>query len=182
MTANAAQIAEPGGAIGYVPRPAWHRRLMQGSLAPVLIVCLAILAIWYVSAVLLNIPFAREKLERAGPYTTTELVAAALNDERPVLPSPHQVAEEIYKTTFLVKPSSKRSLVFHGWVTLSSTLLGFLMGTALGIALAVAIVHSRTLDKSLMPWVIASQTIPILAIAPMVIVVLNAIGLTGLVP
>ncbi len=182
MTTAGAQIAEPGAALGYVPRPAWYRRLMQGSAAPVLIVCLAILAIWYVSAVLLNIPFAREKLERAGPYTTTGLVAAALNDERPVLPSPHQVAEEIYKTTFLVKPSSKRSLVFHGWVTLSSTLLGFLMGTALGIALAVAIVHSRTLDKSLMPWIIASQTIPILAIAPMVIVVLNAIGLTGLVP
>jgi NitT/TauT family transport system permease protein len=182
VTANAAQIAEPGGAIGYVARAAWHRRLMQGNVAPVLIVCLAILAIWYVSAVLLNVPFAREKLERAGPYTNTGLVTAALNDERPVLPSPHQVAEEIYKTTFLVKPSSKRSLVFHGWVTLSSTLLGFLMGTALGIALAVAIVHSRTLDKSLMPWIIASQTIPILAIAPMVIVVLNAIGLTGLVP
>jgi NitT/TauT family transport system permease protein len=81
-----------------------------------------------------------------------------------------------------VKPSSKRSLVYHGWVTLSSTLLGFLMGTVLGIALAVGIVHSRTLDRSLMPWVIASQTIPILAIAPMVVVVLNAVGLTGLVP
>ena len=39
-----------------------------------------------------------------------------------------------------------------------------------------------SLDKSLMPWVVASQTIPILAIAPMVIVVLASIGLTGLVP
>ncbi|HWT30594.1 MAG TPA: ABC transporter permease [Propylenella sp.] len=155
---------------------------MQGNVAPVAIVCVAIVAIWYVSTVLLNVPFAREKLDRAGPYTTAQLVSAALNEDRPVLPSPHQVAREIYKTTLQVAPSSKRSLVFHGWVTLSSTLLGFLMGTALGIALAVAIVHSRTLDKSLMPWVIASQTIPILAIAPMVIVVLNAIGLTGLVP
>jgi NitT/TauT family transport system permease protein len=179
---SATPIAEPGAALGYAARPPWQRRLVQGNAAPVLIVCVAIVAIWYVSAVLLNVPFAREKLERAGPYTRVELIAAALNDQRPVLPSPHQVAEEIYETTFLVKPSSKRSLVFHGWVTLSSTLLGFLMGTALGIALAVAIVHSRTLDKSLMPWIIASQTIPILAIAPMVIVVLNAIGLTGLVP
>ena len=40
----------------------------------------------------------------------------------------------------------------------------------------------RSLDKSLMPWVISSQTIPILAIAPMVVVVLGAIGLKGLVP
>ena len=33
-----------------------------------------------------------------------------------------------------------------------------------------------------MPWIIASQTVPILAIAPMVIVVLGTIGLTGLLP
>ena len=48
--------------------------------------------------------------------------------------------------------------------------------------LATAIVHVASLDKSLMPWVVASQTIPILAIAPMVIVVLASIGLTGLLP
>jgi NitT/TauT family transport system permease protein len=33
-----------------------------------------------------------------------------------------------------------------------------------------------------MPWIITSQTIPILAIAPMIIVVLNAVGLSGLLP
>ena len=41
---------------------------------------------------------------------------------------------------------------------------------------------SPTLDRSLMPWIIASQTIPILAIAPMIIVVLAAVGITGLIP
>jgi len=56
------------------------------------------------------------------------------------------------------------------------------MGTLLGIGLAALIVHSRVLDKSLMPWIIASQTIPILAIAPMIIVVLNAIGISGVLP
>ncbi len=61
-------------------------------------------------------------------------------------------------------------------------LLGFLIGTTLGILLAIGIVHSRVLDKSLMPWVISSQTIPILAIAPMIIVVLNAVGISGLLP
>ncbi len=67
-------------------------------------------------------------------------------------------------------------------MTLSSTLVGFVIGTLLGILLAAAIVHVRSLDKSLMPWIIASQTVPILAIAPMVIVVLGSIGLTGLFP
>jgi NitT/TauT family transport system permease protein len=182
VSSAAAPIAEPGAAIGYAPRPRLIRRLFAGSAGPVLVVCLAILALWYGAAVLLNAPFASETLGRAGPYTTAGLLYETLNQARPVLPSPHQVAEEIWTTTFAVKPSSKRSLVFHAWVTLSSTLLGFAMGTALGIALAVAIVHSRTLDRSLMPWIIASQTIPILAVAPMVIVVLNAVGLTGLVP
>ena len=44
------------------------------------------------------------------------------------------------------------------------------MGTLLGVLLAVGIVHNRAMDKSVMPWVITSQTIPILAIAPMIIV------------
>ena len=51
-----------------------------------------------------------------------------------------------------------------------------------GIVLAVLIVHGRALQKSLLPWIIASQTIPILAIAPIVIVVLGSLGLKGLVP
>jgi len=90
--------------------------------------------------------------------------------------------QEIYKTTVLKNITSKKSLVYHAWITLSATLLGFLIGTALGVALAVGIVHNRAMDKSVMPWVITSQTIPILAIAPMIIVVLNAAGISGLLP
>ena len=52
----------------------------------------------------------------------------------------------------------------------------------MGILLAVGIVHNRAMDMSVMPWAIASQTIPILAIAPMIIVVLNSIGVQGLLP
>ena len=105
-----------------------------------------------------------------------------MRQPKPTLPAPHQVAVDLYQTVFLAKPWTQASLIYHGWVTLSSTLLGFAFGTLLGIAIAVAIVHSPTLDRSLMPWIIASQTIPILAIAPMVIVVLASIGLKGLVP
>ena len=100
----------------------------------------------------------------------------------PVLPAPHQIAQELWKSVFTVAPWTAKSLLYHGWVTLSSTLLGFVLGTLLGIVLAIAIVHVTFLAKSLMPWIIASQTIPILAIAPMVIVVLGSIGFTGLVP
>jgi NitT/TauT family transport system permease protein len=102
--------------------------------------------------------------------------------ERPVLPAPHQVFAELWDTTVNKAITSKRSLVYHAWITLSATLMGFAMGGLLGILLAVAIVHNRAMDRSLMPWVVASQTIPILAIAPMIIVVLNAVGISGLMP
>jgi NitT/TauT family transport system permease protein len=92
------------------------------------------------------------------------------------------VAQNVFENTFLRKLSSNRSLVYHSWVTLSSTVLGFAFGTLLGIVIAIGIVHVKALDRSLMPWIIASQTVPILAIAPMVIVVLGAINITGLIP
>lgn len=159
------------------------REWLKGSALPVLAIVAVIIVAWYVAAVLLNTPFQRDTYERAEQtYTTGELVAATLNQERPVMPAPHQVAQELNKTVFQLSPTSKRSLIYHGWITLSSTLLGFALGTLLGIVLAVAIVHSRTLNKALMPWIIASQTIPILAVAPMIIVVLNAIGISGLLP
>ena len=89
---------------------------------------------------------------------------------------------EIVNTVFYKKITSKRSLVYHGWITLEATLAGFFLGTALGILLALGIVHNRAMDLSVMPWVIASQTVPILAIAPMIIVVMNSVGITGLLP
>ncbi|WP_319775175.1 ABC transporter permease [Breoghania sp.] len=159
-------------------------RLFAGKTGPVLVVVLAIIAIWYAGAVYLNAPFQMDTYKRGHieNVPVTQLVTDTLNQDRPVLPAPHQVAEEIWKTTVLKKITSKRSLIYHAGITLSSTLLGFIIGTVLGIVLAVGIVHSRVLDKSLMPWVISSQTIPILAIAPMIIVVLNAVGISGLLP
>ncbi|MBO6507136.1 MAG: ABC transporter permease [Roseibium sp.] len=157
---------------------------MSGTVGPVIVVVSAIMAIWYIAAVALNTPFQYDLYERAGQtdVSTSQLITDTLAQKKPVLPAPHQVVIEIYKTTVEKKITSKRSLIYHSGITLSSTLLGFLIGTSLGILLAIGIVHSRVLDKSLMPWVISSQTIPILAIAPMIIVVLNAVGISGLLP
>jgi len=153
------------------------------SFAPVLTVVGAIFVIWYGAAVALNSAWAYDKAKRADvSLSFTEMVADTMVQKKPLLPAPHQVAVEIYKTTVQKKITSKRSLIWHGWITLSATLLGFAMGTGLGILLAVGIVYSRAMDMSVMPWVITSQTIPILAVAPMIIVVLNAVGVSGLLP
>jgi NitT/TauT family transport system permease protein len=157
--------------------------LLRDKILPIGTVVLAIIAIWYAAAIFLNTPFERDQAQRAGTTISfSEILPRTMAQERPVLPAPHQVFAELWDTTVGKKITSKRSLVYHSWITLSSTLLGFLMGTVLGVALAVGIVHYQTLDRSLMPWIITSQTIPILAIAPMIIVVLNAVGISGLLP
>jgi len=153
------------------------------AVIPVLTIVAAIFVIWYGAAIALNATWAHDKAKRADvELSFGELVADTWSQEKPRLPAPHQVGAEIWQTTVEKKVTSKRSLIYHSWITLSATLLGFVLGTGLGIALAVGIVYNRVMDLSVMPWVIASQTIPILALAPMIIVVLNAIGISGLVP
>ena len=153
------------------------------SLASICVVIFALIVVWYLSAFVLNKPWAMDKAKRAGiEISSKELVLDTWSQEKPKLPAPHQVGVEIWKTTVEKKITSKRSLIFHSWITLSSTLVGFLIGTSLGILLAIGIVHNNAMNMSVMPWAIASQTIPILAIAPMIIVVLNSIGVQGLLP
>lgn len=161
---------------------------------PVLTVVAAILALWYAAVVPMNGQWTRDQAQRAGvELSLAGLVADTMSQQRPRLPAPHQVALELWNSTVVEEATgrrglwntgtlSNRSLIYHGWVTLSATLLGFAFGTGLGILLAIGIVYNRAMDLSVMPWAIASQTIPILAIAPMIIVVLNAVGVTGLVP
>lgn len=157
------------------------------SVLPILTVVAAIVVLWYAAAVAMNAKWAQDQAGRAGiELSFGELVADTWSQDRPRLPAPHQVVAELWKSTGALalqgKAMSKRSLIFHGWITLSATLLGFVFGTGAGILLAVGIVHDRAMDMSVMPWAIASQTIPILAIAPMIIVVLNSVGIQGLFP
>ncbi len=170
MTADSPRIDAAAGTTGAGLMSRLFARAWSGSVLPVVIVTAAIFAVWYAATIWMNAPFQRDIYARSDTtYSTSDLVRATLSQERPVLPAPHQVAQEVNKTVFQTRITSKRSLIYHARITLSSTLLGFLMGTTLGILLSIGIIHSRALDKSLMPWIITSQTIPILAIAPMVI-------------
>lgn len=59
-------------------------------------------------------------------------------------------------------------------VTMQAAIVGFIIGTAAGLLLGTIFAHSTLLERALVPYVVASQTIPILAIAPMVVVWLKA--------
>ena len=157
--------------------------IMSGSVGPVVILVSIIIMVWYAGAVYLNSSFLIDRYEKNNiDWSFSELATDSWSMARPVLPSPHQVAKELKRTIWDKKITSKRSLVFHSGVTLSSAMLGFAMGTFLGILLSVGIVYVPALDRTLMPWIIASQTIPILAIAPMIVVVLGSMGIVGLFP
>ena len=158
-------------------------RLLYSTPTSITAVIAFILVIWYGAAIYLNSDVLIDKYERQKTEWNFQLlVSDSWSMGRPVLPAPHQIMKDMKKSLFEHKITSKRSLVYHGGVTISSTLVGFVMGGVLGILLAIGIVHVPTLNKSVLPWIIASQTIPILAVAPMIIVVLGAIGLTGLLP
>lgn len=172
------------------------------NLGPILTVLISILAVWWLAVAPMNMRPALDIAERGGAAVVPEgsverrdvsvwrlmmdnpeHVAIGYDLKRPRLPTPSQVGQEIWKTTGAMvmkgRTWSKRSLVYHGWITLQSTLWGFLLGTTLGILGAVAIVYSRVVDMSLMPWAIISQTVPIVALAPMIIVLSNQVGIDG---
>ncbi|MBY6162390.1 ABC transporter permease [Mameliella alba] len=185
---------------------------MSRLIPPVLGVVLALVALWYVAVVPMNVKEVLTAAERAGVevsppkaidrrdmsnwtlvFANTHALGDSWSLDRPRLPAPHQVLVELYDSTIdeelngrrgLVRSGSlsNRSLVYHALVTLNATFLGFVIGAVLGVTLAVGIVHSRVMDMSVMPWAIVSQTIPIVALAPMIIVVLYSIGIQGLIP
>lgn len=185
---------------------------MTRILHPVLAMILSVVAIWYIAAIPMNIKEVLSTAERAGvavdpPSAQVRrdmrnwslvlknpgLIGESWSTKRPILPAPHTVVQELYDSTIdeevngrrgIVRSGSlsNRSLIYHGLVTLNATFVGFVIGAALGVALAVGIVHSKVMDMSVMPWAIISQTIPIVALAPMIIVVLYSIGIQGLLP
>lgn len=157
--------------------------VMTNRLLPVATVLAALLLVWYAGAVGLNASGAIERVLANRPgWTAVDLVTTTWAMERPVLPAPHQVALDLWHSIVDWPLDSPRNLLYHAAVTAQSTLVGFVFGTLLGMLLAAAIVHSRTLDRALLPWIVASQTVPVLAIAPIVLVILGSLGFSGIAP
>ncbi len=155
----------------------------KSSIAPVLLVLGCVLLLWYGGALGLNAAGAQERVLADQPgWTMLDLIRASLSMERPLLPAPHQVALDLFSSIVDWPLNSPRNLLLHAAVTAQSTLIGFVLGSLFGVLLAMAIVHSRTLDRALLPWIVASQTVPVLAIAPIVLVILGSLGLSGLAP
>jgi len=93
---------------------------------------------------------------------STGAIADALGLEPFLVPSPAEIATALWEDRDLLADNT--------WVTLKEIVLGFLCAVAAGLGFAVAIHLSTTLRRALYPLLVASQTIPIIAIAPILVV------------
>ena len=121
--------------------------------------------------------FSTRKLAAAGeiawllvpPVITFVLVAAVwewavIFYEIPayILPSPSRIFESLAK--------DQGSILRHSGITLFEAVAGFLVGSFLGALLGTLFAYSRMFAQSLLPYVIAANTIPVVAIAPIILI------------
>ena len=177
-------MAEAAAMSGRSAEPSRTPNILLDRTIPIAVVTAIILVLWYVAAIGMNADLQRDAFANSGraDATTQDFVLGTWSQERPRLPAPHQIAAELDKSVLQTPLTSKRSLAFHALITIEATLLGFVFGSALGVLLSVLVVHSRSVDRGMMPWIVASQTVPIVALAPMIVVVLNQFDITGIAP
>lgn len=81
-----------------------------------------------------------------------------------ILPSPYEVVLRF------VKALKDGSLLYHSAITLMEISLGLLSGTTFAVAVGYLIAKSRLLERALAPLLVASQAVPIVAIAPLLVI------------
>lgn len=86
-----------------------------------------------------------------------------------ILPSPQAVLNALW-SGLAIDPANPRGYYLPLWSTLSNAAAGFGIGTALGLVLGSLMAESRTVEKLLMPYAFALQSLPKVAIAPLVVI------------
>src|SRR5215207_2252405 len=104
----------------------------------------------------------------ALPVGGSELDLTMFNDQQ--LPHIGAIIGSFSQPAQRNGPPLATVLLAASLATLGRAVLGFALGAVLGFVLAVIFTHSTLLQRGLLPYVVASQTVPILAIAPMVVV------------
>jgi NitT/TauT family transport system permease protein len=154
--------------------------LAQRSLTrviPVATIFVLLMILWYAAAIYFNMRYLNIHMQDVNPnawnrLSTGEKVRQALSTGQPLMPTPVQTIGD-FITRLSQKPTAAGGLWVDVYWTGHAAVLGFLLGTAVGVALAVVFMSSRLLARSLMPFVVASQTIPIVALVPAIMVSLG---------
>jgi NitT/TauT family transport system permease protein len=94
-------------------------------------------------------------------------------------PHIYDIVEQLFEPSRRNGPMLIEVLWDAALFTAKEAFVGFLLGATVGFFIAVVLVHSNLLQRGFLPYIVASQTVPILAIAPMVVVWLGGRGLPG---
>ncbi len=154
--------------------------LRSPNLLPMLVVALVIALLYYPLMLMANVPAAQRALDNGAALPCKTALECATQMRSPVLPAPNQLLTGFRSLMFpLFAPTS---ILPNALTTAGNTLIGLVLAAVVGFFFAIGIVASRAFERSLLPWVVASQTVPIIAIAPMLVVVLGQYGVQGWLP
>jgi NitT/TauT family transport system permease protein len=106
-----------------------------------------------------------------GETTGFRLGSFEVNDR--TLPHLHDIVSTLFEPSRRNGPLLIDVLLDAALFTAKEAAAGFLLGAAFGFCIAVVLAHSSLLQRGFLPYIVASQTIPILAVAPMVVVWVN---------
>ncbi|MBD0328780.1 MAG: ABC transporter permease [Thermoleophilia bacterium] len=118
-----------------------------------------------------------EAFKWVGEATGFRLGRFAVNDR--TFPHLHDIIGALFEPSRRNGPLLLEVLVDAALYTAREAVVGFAMGAVVGFAIGVVLSHSALLQRGFLPYIVASQTIPILAIAPMVVVWLGSRGIAG---
>ncbi len=154
-------------------RSSLARRWLDRAL-PIVVIFLFLIVAWYVLAAYFNLQSLNIQMRDLNPVgwqhmSVAQKLEKSLTTSNPTMPTPIQTLRD-FSSRILLSPSDPNSL----WVDLAWTaraaILGFLLGTVVGVLLALIFMSSGIITRSLMPYVVASQTIPIVALVPAILV------------
>jgi len=150
------------------------------SAGPILLIGLVFVLIYLASVPLLNMPQAQKLLSSGADLGCKSALECAFMLRNPTVPAPLQLLEGFKALSWpLFSPTGPLNLL----ITAGETLAGIVLASVLGVLLAVGMVASRALERSILPLLVASQTVPIVALTPMLAVTLGQFrDLPGWVP
>ena len=152
----------------------------SSNAVPMLVVALAAITLYFPTMIWLNASQAQKLLSRGAVLPCGDALSCAFNLRSPIIPAPNQLLEDIPRLYWpLTDPTT---VPYNAFFTGLETLLGLLLGAIIGLGLAVLLTSSKAFERAVLPWLVASQTVPIIAIAPMLAVLLGANGVQGLLP
>jgi NitT/TauT family transport system permease protein len=148
--------------------------------APMLIVAVIALILSVPIMIFANYVPAQRALERGTNVDCDTPLSCAFNLRSPVVPAPAQFIRGFANLNWPI--ADTRNVPYNAGVTALATVAGLALAACVGLAFAVLLVVSRGFEQAMLPWLIASQTVPVIAIAPMLAVVLGSNGVQGWVP